>query len=316
MRRTPSAKVGSEGVTHTQLAVQDVLGWLFREQPTEDYGIDAHVEVVERDDVRGRLLALQIKSGESQFRESGPSGWWFRPDAEHVQYWLNHSLPVVVVLYHPATKRCHWQLVNRKTLQETSTGGWKLLVPEDQVLDGSATVPLSSAAKGDSYVLRIRELQLARHWMERLSRGQRLVIDIAEWVNKSSGRGSISLGVDNEDGQGPEKLASWGVFLGLSDYAEVVPRLFAWADVHLHEETYDEAAYNLFETECSVWDEGDRFLTEDFGDWRQGRFPEGLRPYTDDGEIGYWRLELTLNELGRAFLVVDKFGMEGWRLLT
>jgi hypothetical protein len=94
------------------------LGWLFREQPTEDYGIDAHVEIVEHDDVRGRLLALQIKSGESWFRESGPSGRWFRPDAEHVQYWLNHSLPVVVVLYHPVTKRCHWQLVNRKTLQE------------------------------------------------------------------------------------------------------------------------------------------------------------------------------------------------------
>jgi hypothetical protein len=107
MRRKPSAKGGSEGVTHTQVAIQDEWGWLFREQPTEDYGIDAHVEIVEHDDVRGRLLALQIKSGESWFRESGPSGWWFRPDAGHVQYWLNHSLPVVVVLYRPGTKRCH-----------------------------------------------------------------------------------------------------------------------------------------------------------------------------------------------------------------
>lgn len=33
----------------------------------------------------------------------------------------------------------------------------------------------------------------------------------------------------------------------------------------------------------SAWDKGDRFLTEDYSDWRQGRFPEGLRPYTDDG---------------------------------
>lgn len=75
MRRKPSAKVGSEGVTHTQLAVQDELGWLFREQPTEDYGIDAHVEIVEHEDVRGRLLALQIKSGESWFRETTEGGW-------------------------------------------------------------------------------------------------------------------------------------------------------------------------------------------------------------------------------------------------
>ncbi|WP_419503868.1 DUF4365 domain-containing protein [Lentzea aerocolonigenes] len=48
------------GRDHTQLAIQDELGWLFREQPTEDYGIDAHVEVVDGEDVRGRLLALQI----------------------------------------------------------------------------------------------------------------------------------------------------------------------------------------------------------------------------------------------------------------
>jgi hypothetical protein len=33
---------------------------------------------------------------------------------EHVQYWLNHSLPVVVVLYHPKAKQCHWQLVNKE----------------------------------------------------------------------------------------------------------------------------------------------------------------------------------------------------------
>lgn len=58
---------------HTQSAIQDELGWPFREQPTEDYGIDAHAEVVDGEDVRRRLLALQIKSGMSWFRETaGP----------------------------------------------------------------------------------------------------------------------------------------------------------------------------------------------------------------------------------------------------
>ena len=86
MRRKPSARVASEGVTHTQQAIEVALGWLFRNQPTEDYGIDAQAEVVNREDVRGRLLALQIKSGTSWFKDTGPSGWWFRPDREHVQY--------------------------------------------------------------------------------------------------------------------------------------------------------------------------------------------------------------------------------------
>lgn len=117
MRRKPSARVASAGVTHTQMAIQDELGWLFREQPTEDYGIDAHAEVVvDGEEVSGKLLALQIKAGISWFREPGQGGWWFRPDAEHVQYWRNHSLPAIVVLYHPETDRCYWQRVSQETL--------------------------------------------------------------------------------------------------------------------------------------------------------------------------------------------------------
>ncbi|MFE7076828.1 DUF4365 domain-containing protein [Streptomyces sp. NPDC057620] len=316
MRRLPSAKVGSEGVTHTQLAVEDELGWLFREQPTEDYGIDAHAEVVDDEDVRGRLLALQIKGGASRFKEPGPGGWWFRPSTEHVQYWLNHSLPVVVVLYAPETKRCHWQLVNRKTLQETSTGGWKLLVPEGQVLDASAAEPLREAIAGDPYVIRIRELQLALPWMKRLAEGRRLVVDAEEWINKTSGRGSITLGVDNEDGCSPEELARWSIMLGVASYAEVVPLLFAWADVHVHEETYDEADYDQYEVECAVWGLGGSFFSESYSDWRRGRFTEHLRPYSDNGEVASWRLELGLNDLGKAFLVVDKFGRDDRRQLV
>ena len=317
MRRRPSAKVASEGVTHTQQAIEDELGWLFRNQPTEDYGIDAHAEVVDGEDVRGRLLALQIKGGTSWFKEVAPGGWWFRPDAEHVRYWTNHSLPVVVVLYHPERKRCHWQLVNRETLVETSTGGWKLLVPETQVLDEDAREPLREAAEGDPYELRLRELRLAKPWMEMLEAGTRLVVDFEEWINKSSGRGSVSIGVDHEHGYEPDELVTWHFWVGPADYAEAVPKLFAWADAHVHEETYDEAEYDQYEAECSIWDEGDQFFTESFGEWRQGLVARGIRPYKNAaGEVDYYRLELTLNELGKAFLVVDGFAMDGGRLLT
>ncbi|MEU8938779.1 DUF4365 domain-containing protein [Streptomyces goshikiensis] len=297
MHRKPSAKIGSIGVTQTQLAVEAKLGWLFREQPTEDYGIDAHAEVVDADLVRGRLLALQIKSGSSWFKEPSPDGWWFRPDVEHVRYWTNHSLPVAVVLYHPDRERCYWQLVNRETLIETSRGGWKLLVPETQVLDREARAPLSQAAEGDPYTLRIRELRLARPWMKMLIDGTRLVIDIEEWVNKTSGRGTIALGVDNEDGNDPEQLVSWTVYLGLSSYAEVVPKLFAWANVSLHDETYDDAEYDDYPYERDDWG--------------------ALHPYMNSsGEVDFYRLELTLNDLGRAFLLVDQFATEGPRQLT
>ncbi|GAA3244011.1 DUF4365 domain-containing protein [Actinocorallia longicatena] len=318
MRRTTSAKVASEGVTHTQQAVEGELGWLFRNQPTEDYGIDAQAEVVDGGDVRGRLLALQIKSGASWFKDAIPSGWWFWLDSAHVQYWTNHSLPVIVVLYHPETKRCHWQLINRETLVKTSTGGWKILVPKGQVLDASARELLQKAAEGDPYELRLRELRLAKPWMELLASGKRLVVDMEEWVNKTSGRGSIYLGVDNEEDEKPQELASWGVYLGLASYAEVVPKLFAWADASVHRETYDGTEYDQYKADCCIWTEDyELFAKSSFEEWRRNLAPERIRPYRNGGgEVDFYRLELTLNELGNAFLVVDKFAKQGGRLLT
>ncbi|MEU8252498.1 hypothetical protein, partial [Nonomuraea sp. NPDC048916] len=116
-------------------------------------------------------------------------------------------------------------------------------------------------------------------------------------VNKTSGRGTITLGVDNEDGNDPEQLASWTVFLGLSSYVEVVPKLFAWANESLHAETYDDVEYDDYPYERDDWG--------------------ALHPYMNpSGEVDFYRLELTLNELGRAFPLVDLFATEGTRQLT
>ncbi len=155
--RKPSARTASLGVTHARLAIESELGWLFREQPTEDYGIDAQVEVVDGETVRGKLLAVQIKSGKSLFREPGPGGWWYRPDDAHARYWLDHSLPVAVILYNPETHRCHWELVNKDTLIKTSKGSWKLLVPAANVLDRNSQASLREAAEGYPLVVRVRE---------------------------------------------------------------------------------------------------------------------------------------------------------------
>jgi hypothetical protein len=309
LRRKPSAQSASIGVTNVKLAVESELGWLFREQPSDDYGIDAHIELVDDEEVSGRLLALQIKSGQSWFREKGPGGWWFRPSDHHVTYWLNHSLPVVIALFDPETDRSHWQLVTRTTLEKTTAGTWKLLIPECQVLDASAERALSTAAEGDPYLLRMRELRLAKPWMMLLDNGKRLVVDSEEWINKSSGRTTISLGIDHENGT-IETLATWGVFKGLASYAQVLPRLFAWANVDIHEDTYQDAEYDDYLAECSFVDrEGDRIFTEDFESWQIHRSAAGLRPYAHEAnEVDCWRLELTLNDLGRAFLLLDEFG--------
>ncbi|MFI6444890.1 DUF4365 domain-containing protein [Kitasatospora sp. NPDC050543] len=146
--------VDRAGVNRAAYLVATQLGWLFREQDTSDVGIDAHLEVVTGASLTakttggatGRLLAVQIKSGASQFASATEGGWWFRCDAAHVAYWQNHSLPVVVMLFDPETERVHWQHVNSSTLISTGKD-FKVYVPSNQQIDTGSAFALSIPAR-------------------------------------------------------------------------------------------------------------------------------------------------------------------------
>ena len=44
------------------------MGMIFREQPVDDYGIDAQIEIVENKFATVKLIAVQIKSCNSYFK--------------------------------------------------------------------------------------------------------------------------------------------------------------------------------------------------------------------------------------------------------
>ena len=78
-------------------------------------------------------MGLQVKSGPSWFREwSKENGWWvFRSDRRHLGYWLNHVLPVIVVVYDPKSDRAYWEVVAEHTIRRTPEG-FVLPIPQDQ----------------------------------------------------------------------------------------------------------------------------------------------------------------------------------------
>ena len=118
------------------------LRWFFREQEVSDFGIDAHVEKFnltqgsggnEVEDPTGQLLALQIKGGPHYFREASENGWWFRFGGKKHRYWMNHALPVIVVLVDIESKTAYWQEVGPRTVK-TAGKGYKLEVPRSHDL--------------------------------------------------------------------------------------------------------------------------------------------------------------------------------------
>ncbi len=110
------------------------LGWLPREQFVHDWGIDVHVERTEGSRPTGELIAVQVKGGPSFFRPRGPGGWWFSFDEPHASYWLQHALPVIVVLVDIETEKAYWQEISLRTVDRT-TKRWRVLVPRAQPVD-------------------------------------------------------------------------------------------------------------------------------------------------------------------------------------
>ena len=145
MRPMSTPELDHLGTAAVALTVARDLGWVFREQPLYDYGVDALVEVVDDGLVTGKLFALQIKSGLTFFREPSSDGWRYRPRESDALYWRDHSVPVVVVLYNPETGTCYWQIVNHDSLKRTASGRWEMLIPKDQVLNENARGPLMDA---------------------------------------------------------------------------------------------------------------------------------------------------------------------------
>lgn len=305
-----SAKQDRKGIAAVQQIVVSDLEWIFREQPTDDYGIDAQIEVVEDGAATGQLLAAQIKTGPSYFKKEADEGWWYALDKDDLSYWLEHALPVVVIICDPETKSAYWQTVNEHTVVTGKRGGKKLLIPKEQELSQRSKYELERAAEGKPYELRVRKLRLSLPWMKLLQGGRRILLEADEWVNKTSGRGDIQIVSVDEANEDRVELGGWFIMVGLRPYEDVLPSLFPWADAILHEETYYEADHEAWEAECVYYDrEGDRFVSESFEDWMVGREGDGrLRPYSNSiNEVDHWRLELVLNELGNGFLAVDQY---------
>ena len=118
------------------------LGLAFRVQRENDFGINAHVELIVDDSATGRLIAVQVKSGPSYLVEQSEASYVFRADSGHVQYWLNHSLPVIVCICDTDNNVVHWQSIAQDTAISTGDG-FKFMVPKHQAVSAPSLAELT-----------------------------------------------------------------------------------------------------------------------------------------------------------------------------
>lgn len=299
------------GVYKVASIVSEKLGYIFREQPTDDYGIDAHIEIFSNNGATGKLIAVQIKSGKSYFKEFKNGSYVYRGNERHYRYWTNHSLPVIIVLYNPDTKECIWEEIKQEKIKILPSNEWKININKDNKLDENSKAKLKKIADNiTEYERRFNSLVLSKSFMKEINDGNTIVIESSEWVNKSSGIGSINLKVIDQFTEMERLALNWPVtYFPIQCYQDVFQNLFPWANISIDEEFYAEYDEQAFLEECCPYDseEGEYIYIEEFyEDWRDEQAE--IRPYTNhSGEVDEYRLRLTLNDLGKSFLNVDRY---------
>jgi hypothetical protein len=123
------------------------MGWAFREQVTDDVGIDALAEEVGDGYLTGRLIALVVKAGSAFFSEPDGDGWLYRGRKDELPYWLSHSLPVVLLIHDPGTGLTYWQHFTPDAITFASPG-WKLRIPSSHVLGTDARTAFTAIVAG------------------------------------------------------------------------------------------------------------------------------------------------------------------------
>lgn len=301
-----SIVAGQAGVHTIGKIFSEDLGWIFRDQPVGDFGVDAHVEVCKEDEPTGRLIGIQIKYGASYFKHRTKAGFVYHGHNSHLEYWTKHSLPVILILCDPVQNTSYWELISHEKIITTSKG-WKVIVPKSQVLGKSSQKALQALADGLPYNRRFADLALAKPWMQIIRNGGFLFLEAEEWINKSSGRGSIRIIARSKAGETTE--FDWPYVYPFIPNVVLFYKLFPWADFDVDEDFYHDYDEANFDSNCGIWDGEDKTCighTEEFGEWRRRLSP--VRPYKIVvDEVAHFRLKMSIGKLGRAFLIVDKY---------
>lgn len=294
------------GVSHCEEIVAR-SGWFFREQPTNDVGVDAYIELYDsQTGSQLQLLAVQIKTGESWFSETNDRGVVFRFDEKHYNYWLTSSVPCIIVLYNQNKNICIWQKLTKDTMLKSKKNGYKTEVPLSQVfIDNYSKEILSEFTKLPESVTNYNFLLSQKKFMQIIKDGGEVKLHSTEWINKSSGRGKTELIVDD----GNEiKTYSYPYWFPFTPYTEVFAHLFPWANFVADEDFYEEDdETNWREHHCYYDKEDDSWINvgDSFEEYREKLNP--MRSVIHSGEMAEYMIRLELNELGKAFLSVDEF---------
>jgi hypothetical protein len=107
MKYKRTKAVAKEGVLYLEKLVAE-QGSIYRPvHEGDDVGIDGFIELVNAEIASGRLIAVQVKSGDS-YLSADQTEFVVNVDEAHLKYWLDFMVPVILVCYSPSKSLAAW----------------------------------------------------------------------------------------------------------------------------------------------------------------------------------------------------------------
>jgi hypothetical protein len=235
--KVPNPLTERVGVNAVEAIFLNELNWAFREQTVSDYGIDAQVEVMEEGKPTGKLIALQIKSGEAYLKKRGDN-FVFYGELRHLEYWTKFSLPVFLILHNPKTGETFWQKIERHLVTETDKG-WSIEIPPENILNAKAKRYMSQGIASDDASGRRFHFAIDVDLMTVFEKKEAVFFVFDLWVNKSlSIRGIQVYYDDHSKAEHDLDFPYWAA--GYSIY-EFMRSRFPWLEYEYADDPEDHA---------------------------------------------------------------------------
>ncbi|MBQ7576770.1 MAG: DUF4365 domain-containing protein [Synergistaceae bacterium] len=248
---------------------------IFRTQREGSTGLNAHLEITGENP---RVVGLRVCTSEEA--DKSARGYIIRGDTEIAAYWLQHSLPVVIMVYEHERNKIFWESVSTENL-EIAGRKWEIIIPYENEYNDEAARRIANLTCTSPYLAR---LALDKALIELISTGREIFLELDEWINQPSSRGNLRICIPGPDGG----VYQWP-FETSPDVPQVLslPGLFPWASMSIDEEFYSAKNFHDFDTNT-------------------------LAPYViESGEIARFRFKLELNSLGKSFLAAEPYICRG-----
>jgi len=292
------------------------LNWIFREQPVNDFGVDAFVEIASSRYPfnsfipTGRLIGVQIKSGKSFFKETTSDYFVYRGNKHHIDYWQNHSIPVIIILYDKKLNSAYWQVISESTIITTGKM-FKVHIPKKNLLYSDSASGLKKiGAFRNKYEYNLWRLRTSVDIIKSVIREKHYLY--IQFESSLSWDGyNVSLLITTEDGDCYAEIFHCSD--GINHYfylpetgsiAEGLKDILPWSDIYHNDEVFSDVVFTR-EVMKRIRDIGDPEIDKEVATLEsQGACYKIACHLTGED---YFRLELYPNELASSFLKVNDF---------